>query len=449
MLDPTQEAKAGERGMGTLVTFAGENDKKLAELIVGKEIPDQPPQPDQTRLHYVRLRGQDPVYRVGIDAGKFSTKFEEWIERDLLKMQASRIKAITIRDLDIVADPQPRPAVKGQVELKHDDNATDERWSLADLKPGEKLEEAKLNDLRNALSELKIVDVHKKPEALAGLLGGKSERQPSPVDRLKVQASLEKHGFLILPEFGIVPSDGVVAVQMEDGLEYALFFGGVASLTADQSEAGRKQGDKKKSESEKEDGAKTEGEEKDKAALSNRYVFVSVQFNQDLVKKPEIKPLPGEPLLPVDAAAGQEKKEGDAKAAKAKPADKPKKAALGDSIKELRRLTDEGLIDQAEWEHQHKQVERANQQAQEKYDSDLKAARKKEKDLNERFADWYYVIDDQVYKKIRLKRTDVVKAPEKAKDEKAKDEKAKDEKAKDEPGKDPAAKAKAIPLKTP
>ena len=34
----------------------------------------------------------------------------------------------------------------------------------------------------------------------------------------------------------------------------------------------------------------------------------------------------------------------------------------------------------------------------------------REKELNERFADWYYVISDSLFKKIRLSRADVLKA---------------------------------------
>ncbi len=34
------------------------------------------------------------------------------------------------------------------------------------------------------------------------------------------------------------------------------------------------------------------------------------------------------------------------------------------------------------------------------------------RDLNDRFADWYYVISDAVYQKIRLQRSDVVETTE-------------------------------------
>ncbi len=426
VLDPSEEGNAGERGRGTLVVFEGESEKKLAELIVGKPVKDKPSH------RYVRLRGQDHVYQVEMDADKFSTKFDDWIERDLLKLDAWRIKEVVIQDLDL--GPNRRVQVKGVLELKYDGSAGENRWELTGangLTADEKLEDAKLNDLRSALDELKIVDVNRKLPALAALLGGKDDRQHDPAEMQFVQASLQAHGFLVGSQ-GIVPSDGVVIVQMEDGLLYTLYFGGLAEQTADQNEERRKKGEKEENGEKKEDesgdakkdDAKAAGEKK-KAAGSNRYVFVTAHLNKDFVKKPEIKPLPGEPLLPVgnasEKAVKEDKTEADAPEAKAKPAAKPQKVALADSVRELRRLQDEGLMDQAEFDHQRKQAEDANRRAQEQYDKDLETAAKREKELNERFADWYYVIDDEVYRKIRLKRADIVKGPEKPKDEAGKE----------------------------
>jgi hypothetical protein len=448
VLDPSDDDNAGKNGIGTLVVFEGENEKKLAELIVGNEVKDQ------SELRYVRIRGKDPVYRVELDASKFSTKFDEWIERDLLKLASARVKEVMIRDLDLREDG--RFDTTGLLQFRHDSQATENQWDLVEpkLAPGEKLEQAKVNDMRSAIADLKIVDVHRKPAALADVLAGRDERQHDPAEQRMVRESLERRGFFIGRVGGIIPSDGFVSVQMEDGLEYTLLFGGLASLTADQTQANRKKGEKtdasktedgeddaKKDDAKADDAKKDDaGEKKDKATGSNRYVFVDVRLDEDFVKKPELKPIPGEPFLPTGKAAEKAKDaendnaKNDAKDddAEAKPAAKPKKVTLSDSVKELRRLQDEGLIDQTEWEHQRKEAEKANESAQKQYEDDLKAARKKEKELKERFADWYYVIDDEVYRKIRLKRVDVVKAPEKAPDEKAKDEKAKDEKAKDE-----------------
>ncbi|MBM4088281.1 MAG: hypothetical protein FJ276_02450 [Planctomycetes bacterium] len=47
----------------------------------------------------------------------------------------------------------------------------------------------------------------------------------------------------------------------------------------------------------------------------------------------------------------------------------------------------------------------------------MKKANKKVRELNARFADWYYVISEDVYKRIHLGRNDLIKEKDSAKDE--------------------------------
>ena len=57
-------------------------------------------------------------------------------------------------------------------------------------------------------------------------------------------------------------------------------------------------------------------------------------------------------------------------------------------------------------------MERENHRKQDEYDEKLKAAQKRVRDLNNRFADWYYVVSDKEYAKIHLDRTSVVQKKE-------------------------------------
>ena len=57
-------------------------------------------------------------------------------------------------------------------------------------------------------------------------------------------------------------------------------------------------------------------------------------------------------------------------------------------------------------------VEKENKRRQDEYDAQVKAGQEKVKELNERFADWYYIISDDVYKKIHLSRADIIKSKE-------------------------------------
>jgi hypothetical protein len=50
------------------------------------------------------------------------------------------------------------------------------------------------------------------------------------------------------------------------------------------------------------------------------------------------------------------------------------------------------------------------------YNEKLAKAETKKNDLNFRFADWYYVISEDVYKKIHLTRADVIKTGDQLKE---------------------------------
>src|SRR5690606_28162704 len=86
--DPSKDL-LGQQGVGKLVEMEDGSKKYLARLIIGKQDKSKS-QGDfagaQSNLRFVRVKGQDRVYRVAMSADKFNTKFENWIETDLLKM---------------------------------------------------------------------------------------------------------------------------------------------------------------------------------------------------------------------------------------------------------------------------------------------------------------------------------------------------------------------------
>ena len=58
-------------------------------------------------------------------------------------------------------------------------------------------------------------------------------------------------------------------------------------------------------------------------------------------------------------------------------------------------------------------VERDNLRKQEAYDEKVKGAIKRVRELNSRFADWYYVVSEKEYAKIHLGREGVIQKKEK------------------------------------
>ena len=61
---------------------------------------------------------------------------------------------------------------------------------------------------------------------------------------------------------------------------------------------------------------------------------------------------------------------------------------------------------------ERKRIEQENQRKLDEYEALVKKGQENVKDLNLRFGDWYFVVDDDVFRKIRLSRDKVVKKKE-------------------------------------
>jgi hypothetical protein len=393
----------GETGVGQLVEIRDASGNKLARLIVGKEF-KRPLGADAAgrTIRFVRRAGQDPVYRVELDTSKFTTTFGDWIEKDLLKLSPWDVSRLTIDDstASFEFDPTRGPSVsrdrKSLIELAYDDK--DAAWSLVELtdfakgnKPekkelggDEQLASTKLNDLRNALGDLTIVDVVRKPAGLSTEL--KADEKFTNDEEAVL--SLAQRGFFPIQSGEVLSSSGETVVGMKDGVEYLLRFGNAVAVSAD-TPAEKPAGD-----------------------LGGRYLFVLARFNEGLLAKPELKPLPE---VPEDAAA---KADAQDEAADDKPADgegeqsddeQKSEAGEGETADPLAKADEEEAKAQAAIE-ERRRIERENRLAQEAYDEKVKAAQKRVQELNNRFADWYYVVSDSEYAKIRLGRADVIEA---------------------------------------
>ena len=56
-----------------------------------------------------------------------------------------------------------------------------------------------------------------------------------------------------------------------------------------------------------------------------------------------------------------------------------------------------------------KRIEEDNKRKQDEYDKKVEAGEKRVQELNDRFADWYFVISDSTYQKIHISRDQLVK----------------------------------------
>ena len=390
--DP-EKIKVGMTGVGQLVEIRDASGAKLARLIVGK-VDKRPGAPADTAgraLRYVRRAGQDRVYLVELDTSKFSTTFDDWIEKDLLKLQPWDVRRLVLDDYTLeavqsggqVGVAQNR---KDRIELAYDDK--DAAWSLVKLEGfddrnrakeeklagDEELASATLNELRNALGDLKIIDVVRKPAGLSADLKADAKFADDP----QAAASLQQRGFLLLESGDIYSTDGETSVGMKDGVEYVLRFGASAAVTSDAKDKA-------------DEGGTQDGEQAEPAGESlGRYLLVMARFNESLLEKPTLEPVP-------DAPAADEAKKDD-KAAETKE---------GAAAEELKKAEEAEAKAQAALE-ERRRVEAENRRRQDQYDEQVKAAQKRVRELNGRFADWYYVVTAKEYAKIHLSRDQVV-----------------------------------------
>ena len=405
--DP-EKVKVGMTGVGQLVEIRDASGNKLARLIVGKE--DKRPAlgdgaPGRS-LRFVRRAGQDRVYRVELDTSKFTTRFDDWIEKDLLKISPWDVRRLTIDDSSCsfgIDEASGRPMIslarRCRAQLAYDDK--DAAWSLVTLEgfddknqpreeklaEGEELASGTLNDLRNALGDLKIVDVVRKPSGLSAEL----KAEESFAGDREAVTSLAQRGFFAFQKGDVVSSNGETVVGMKDGVEYLLRFGNGTTVAAGEDSAAA---------------AAVTGEDGD-AESSGRYLFVLARLNEDLLEKPTLEPLPDAP------AAAEGKAEGG-------PAGETKPGAGEGAADELKKAEEEEAKAQAALE-ERRRVEAENRRRQEQYDEQVKAAKKRVRDLNNRFADWYYVVSDKEYDKIHLGRDAMIQ--KKAAEEKAEEKK--------------------------
>ncbi len=188
----------------------------------------------------------------------------------------------------------------------------------------------------------------------------------------------------------LASSEGEAIVDLKDGTQYVLRFGQIATRSdeeADKDPAGKKES----------------------GSRLNRYLFVMAQFDPDLIPKPTLEPLPGgdEPATDEATPEGDEKEKDKKEEPAVAAADKPDVPAK--NIDQQAKEEDAAEQKKAQAE-KRAAVERDNKRKQDEYEEKLKKGEEHVKQLNDRFADWYYIISDDVYHKIHLGHADVVKA---------------------------------------
>jgi hypothetical protein len=313
----------------------------------------------------------------------------------------------------------------------------DDELRPSQLLEGEELNKERLDTLRDSLDDLKIIDVERKPKGM----GADLKADKGFMNDREAMASLIQRGFYPVPveddKIDLWSSDGELLIDTKDGVQYVMRFGGIAGVETGDDEKGEQQ------------------------SQLNRYLFVTARVNDAQFPMPDLEPLPegatnAKPDAGAAAPAGEAAKEPASKAsdgaatdANAEPAqeaaggetspettpaktDPPPADSAGQAAVDQPAATDPGQSQAADegaktaagtpssgtdLDEEVSRISKENQRKLDERQDKIDKARKKVGELNYRFADWYYVISEDVFKKIHLGRADVIRLSEKAKKE--------------------------------
>lgn len=342
VVDPLDESVASLAGRGKRVTIKDGNDNLLADLIVGGNVPGR-----EGKYRYLRVPGQKRTYAARFDVD-VSSRFGDWIEKDLLEVDQSRIRQVILKDYSI--DERTRILDQRDTIVL---TRGDPDWTVNRMRTGQKVDGVKMEDLLKALDELTIVGVRPKPAGLSRSLDDNDEG--ISVTRTDL-ASLQQKGYYFTGDGQLVSNEGETQVRTEDGVVYTLRFGEIVYGAGDEVTAGLG-GTGGPGGAGGADGARSGSPA---GPGENRYLFITTGFDASLFPEPR------------------------------RPAD------LGFQARADSLWTD---------------ADRSNADLLEKHEAwrqSIETGRRTSADLNARFAQWYYVISAESFDRIHLRRADLV-----------------------------------------
>ena len=448
--DKAKESEGGD-GVGQMVQFRDSKGDVLADLIIGKEDAQDP------KKRFVRIPAEDAIYVAEINPTSLSTDFKQWIESDLLKLSANDIETIGIRNYTAV------PTGNGTLDLipnydadiKYDIRTA--KWAPESmttysegkakpklLEPSEELNATKLNDMKNALDNLRIANVSKKPAGVAADLRGEQLGDAT-------KSALARRGFFPVrrsgqQDFEILSENGDLQVTLKDGVQYLLRFGKGAGVSFEPTDV---------------EDPNTPADDAQKKVTINRFLLVTTRVDESKFPEPQLERVPQtveelkaieaakkailSPAAPAPAADAPAVPAPDAPAAPAPDAPSPAEGTTAEFDVKPQALNRQGAkgfnkfvsyqepavqdpavaqeppaaqekaieeLTDDEWkERLEAEKERINKENQRKLDQrkdKMEAAQKRVAELNARFADWYYIVSDAEFQRLKIELGDLI-----------------------------------------
>jgi hypothetical protein len=314
VLDPLDEKAEALKGRGQRITLYKSSDIVVADLIIGNKV-------EGKESYYVRRPDETKTYIADLKID-LSTKFKDWVEDDLLKVEKDNLVRLESRRTEITNDGE----VKADAQILTRAKAADP-WTLSGLDDAtEELNKTDLEAMVGVVDNLKLVGIRERPqlEGKSLLRNDLSVNLPAELKQNRqilksildqLRGSLQEKGFMVYhdqktDQAQLYSSEGDLVATTSDGVQYHMSFGNVFSGTDDEVEFGgaeKKDGQDKKEakpDQKPEDPPKSPAEGdtdgKKDTGKKSRYLFLRTTFDETA-----LGPKPTEPAKP-EVPAGVE-----------------------------------------------------------------------------------------------------------------------------------------------
>lgn len=440
VLDPLADDIEDPDGVGKRITLKGADDEVVVDLIIGKEAGDvvltgaEAPFGNSSgeKYYFVRNPEEQQTYKVKLKID-LSTKFSDWIDPDLLRIDPNLVTAVTIDNYSLEEDQSnplsPNKALfKAQgdkIEMTRESNT--EAWKLEGLiNEVEELETPKVTEMLAVFDQLKIAGVRPKSKYKGFFLltpdlklniqpEFETDKQSLGQAIQQLQGELDQKGFNLAgtaEKMELVSQNGDVSIGTDQGVLYTLSVGATYDGEDTEIEIG--------SPDEGSDGGdESGGDSKEKADVpeiqnQDRYMMVRVSFDESLISQTPVPPVaPVAPEKPAGYLPAPEKNATETEADKpAEPADDVAEKPPGETKPErdpafIKYDSDVAAFEGLELDYELAKTRFETETVE--FQAKIAEGKKLVAELNERFGDWYYVISGENLSTLQSKRSDLVK----------------------------------------
>jgi hypothetical protein len=237
VIDPDQFQSAEVRsGLGRRITLKDRNGQALADLIVGFPLQNA----EQQALYCVRIPGEPPVYSVPFDLEALTTRFQDWVDPNLLGLRnqqntAGQLPSSVIVDayrIDTsrLSDPAAKTRlyraelgeVEGGLGIRRLEVPAAESWAA--VTPSETQKRLLLESTLRQLGNWTFPEVRLKAKPLADFL-----KSPGSVNDPALFGSMAEFGFRQTAANGspvsFAGAGGQLTINLETGVKLHAWFG--------------------------------------------------------------------------------------------------------------------------------------------------------------------------------------------------------------------------------